>query len=392
MRYTPKSELEQRIARLQESLRQNGINGAIIVQNADLFYFSGTIQRSHLFVPSEGKPLLLVKKDLERAKKESALDNITGLESLKEITTVLQSYGYGPFGTLGFELDVLPAEQYLRYQKLFEPAIIVNIGSLIRTVRMIKTPYEIEILRDLTKFHHEIFSFIRDNLQEGISECEMNGKITGISQKKGHSGLMRIRGFNQDLFYVHFLSGHNTAPSYFEGSVGGKGVSPAFAQGSSNKLIGGNEPVLVDYSFNLDGYMLDQTRIFCIGKLPDHLAEAHKTAIDILKELEKMALPGVNCSKLYERAMELAAASPFKKHFLGFPKPVTFIGHGIGIELDELPIIAPGFNIPLQAGMVFALEPKFVFPDGAVGVENTYLLTEDGLEALTTFEEDVIYI
>ncbi len=391
MRYTPAFELEQRISGLQDGLKKSGIDGAIIVQNADLFYFSGTIQRSHLFVPAEGEPLLLVKKDLERARKESALKNITGLESLKDIKIVLQSHGYGPFDNLGFELDVLPAEQYLRYQKLFEPAGITSISPLIRNLRMIKSPYEIEILRDITKHHHEIFSFIRDNLQEGISECEMNGKIAGVSQKKGHSGIMRIRGFNQDLFYVHFLSGRNTMPSYFEGSVGGTGVSPAFAQGSSAKLIARNEPVLVDYSFSLDGYMLDQTRIFCIGTLPDHLVESHKTAIDILRELEMISAPGVSCSKLYDRAVELAAKSPYKKHFLGYPKPVNFVGHGIGIELDELPVIASGFNNPLQAGMVFALEPKFVFPDGAVGVENTYLLTENGLESLTTFKEGIIY-
>jgi len=391
LRYTPGFELELRI-RLQESLKQNGIDGAIIVQNADLFYFTGTIQRSSLFVPAEGEPLLLVKKDLDRAKQESALKNITGIESSRELKAVLNSHGYSSFDTIGFELDVLPAEQYLRFQKLFHPARITNIGPLIRKLRMIKSAYEIEIFKDMTKHHHEIFSFIRENLQEGIPECEMNGKITGISQKKGHSGLMRIRGFNQDLFYVHFLSGPNTTPSYFEGSVGGKGVSPAFAQGSSTKLIGRNEPVLVDYSFSLDGYMLDQTRIFCIGTLPEHLVEAHKTAIEIIRALEEMSAPGVSCHKLYERAMELAAKSPYQKHFLGYPKPVNFVGHGIGIELDELPVIASGFNNPLQAGMVFALEPKFVFPDGAVGVENTYLLTENGLEALTVFEEDIIYI
>ncbi|NLY39550.1 MAG: aminopeptidase P family protein, partial [Firmicutes bacterium] len=85
MRYTPKAELEQRIAKLQEGLRQSGIEGAVIVQNADLFYFTGTIQRSHLFVPSEGKPLLLVKKNLERAQEESSLDMIIPVDSLKEI-------------------------------------------------------------------------------------------------------------------------------------------------------------------------------------------------------------------------------------------------------------------------------------------------------------------
>jgi Xaa-Pro dipeptidase len=392
LRYTPKSELDQRVSKLQESLRQSDIDGAVIVQNADLFYFTGTIQRSHLFVPREGNPVLLVKKSLERAKEESAMENIIGLESLKEINTVLQSYGYGPFKTLGFELDVLPASQFLHYQKLFEQVQIVDVSQLIRSVRMVKSPFEIEIFKDAAKFHHEIFSLIKDSIREGISEVELSGIITGVSRKKGHSGLMRVRAFNQDLFYVHLLSGSNTSQSYFDGSVGGKGISPAFAQGSSNKLIGRNEPVFVDYSFILDGYMLDQTRVFCLGKLPEHLAQAHALAVDILKELEEIARPGIDCGILYDRAMQMAANSAFSKHFLGFPEPVAFVGHGIGIELDELPVIAHGVNIPLKEGVVFALEPKFVFPEGAVGLENTYLVTKDGLETLTVFEEGIIYI
>jgi len=221
---------------------------------------------------------------------------------------------------------------------------------------------------------------------------ELSGIITGASRKKGHSGLMRVRGFNQDLFYVHLLSGNNTSQSYFDGSVGGKGISPAFAQGSCDKIIGRNEPVFIDHSFIIDGYMLDQTRVFCVGKLPDYLTRAHKVAVDILKELEKIAKPGIACGNLYDRAMEMAGNSAFGNHFLGYPEPVAFVGHGIGIELDELPVIAHGVTVPLEEGMVFALEPKFVFPEGAVGLENTYLVTKDGLETLTVFEEDIIYI
>jgi len=392
LRYTPKFELEQRIAKLQGGLRKRGIDGAIIVQNADLFYFTGTIQRAHLFVPSEGKPLLLVKKNLERAQEESSLDIIIPLESLKEIKAALQSHSYGPFKTLGFEMDVLPANQFLHYQKLFAPAEIVDVSPLIRAVRMVKSPYELEILKDVAKLHHEIYSLVKDNLREGISELELSAIIAAASRERGHSGIMRARRFNEELFYVHLISGSNTVPSYFEGSVGGKGISPAFPQGSCSKLIGVNEPVMVDFNFVFDGYMVDQTRVFCLGSLPEHLTVAHAAAVDILRELEKMARPGVPCEKLYERAVELAKDSGYGKHFLGFPEQVKFIGHGIGIELDELPVIAPGFKTPLEEGMVIALEPKFVFPDGAVGVENTYLVTKDGLETLTVFEEGIIYV
>jgi len=392
LRYTPRSELDQRTARLQGILKRQGIDGAVIVQNADIFYFSGTIQQSHLFIPNEGKPVLMVKKSFERAREESALENIVYVESLKEISGVLRSYGYGPFKTLGFELDVLPAAQYMRYQKLFEPAEIVDVSQFIRTVRMVKSAYELEIIRNAAELHGEIFSFIKDNLREGISELELAGMVEAVSRKKGHPGMMRVRGFNQDLVYVHILSGDNTRASYFWGAAGGRGVGPAFAQGASDRLIGRNEPVLVDYGFVVDGYMVDQTRIFCIGKLPDRLVQAHAVAIDIMEQMKKAAKPGVACGKLYDLAVQIAGESAFAGHFLGFPVPLSFVGHGVGIELDELPVIGQGFDTPLEEGMVIALEPKFVFPDGAVGFENTFLVTKDGLENLTVFDEEIIYV
>ncbi len=177
MRLTPKSELDQRCAKLQELLKLHGIDGAVIVQNADLFYFSGTIQRSHLFIPAEGRPVLLVKKTFERAAEESGLGNIICLESLKEIPATIQSYSSRPLKTLGFELDILPAAQYLRYQKLFEPAKIVDASQLIRTVRMVKSPYEIQILREAADLHGEVFNMVKETLREGITELELAGLI-----------------------------------------------------------------------------------------------------------------------------------------------------------------------------------------------------------------------
>jgi Xaa-Pro aminopeptidase len=384
--------LDQRAAKLQNILKQQDIDGVVIVQNADLFYFAGTVQRSHLFIPADGKPLLMVKKSYKRAVEESSMENIVFLDSLKDMTSVLQSYGYGKFKTLGFELDVLPVNLYKLYQKLFDPAKIVDASHIIRSVRMIKSPYEVEIIRDAAKMHFDIFTFVRENLREGISELEFCGMIEAVSRKKGHSGLIRVRGFNQDLAFVHLSSGHNTVPSYFDGPVGGRGVGPAFSQGASSKLIGRNEPVLVDYGFSIDGYMVDQTRIFCLGKLPDYMVQAHAVAVDIQEQMKEVAKPGITCGKLYDLAVQMAGESAFGKHFMGFPESVSFVGHGVGIELDELPVVAHGFETPLEEGMVIALEPKFVFPDGAVGIENTFLVTGDGLETLTVFDEEIIYI
>jgi len=373
-------------------MRQQGVDGAILVQNADLYYFTGTIQQAHLFVPAEGQPVLMVKRSLERAKEESALETVIQLGSLKKIKEELQTYGYGGFKVLGFELDVLPANQYLNYLKLAAPASIVDISPLIREVRMIKSPYEIDILRDVARFQNKMFDVARENLYEGITEIELTGFVDAYCRKHGHSGYLRVRGFNQDLYYIHLLSGNNTKPSYFAGSVGGIGVGPSFAQGSSAKQIQRNEPVLMDFSFIYDGYILDQTRVLCLGKLPSHLTEAHSVAMDIIKEIEKKAAPGVPCEEIYRLTLDIARERGLGAHYLGYPDQMVFVGHGIGIELDELPVIGRGFSMPLEEGMVFAIEPKFVFPDGAVGLENTYVVTGNGVENLTVYEENIIYL
>ncbi|MDF9408955.1 MAG: Xaa-Pro dipeptidase [Pelotomaculum sp. PtaB.Bin013] len=393
MRITPKFELERRIKNLQDILKRQGIDGAMIIQNVDVFYFAGTMQRAHLFIPADGLPVLMVKRSFIRASEESALENIIHLENPKEMVAVLKSFGYGPFNILGFELDVLPVVQYQRYHKLFEKTKIIDVSPYIRSLRMVKSPYELGIINESAGLNQEIYGFIRENIREGITELELAGDVEAACRKRGHIGMHRLRGFNQELGYGHLMSGSNLAvSSYFDGPTGGRGPDPSFPQSAGYKLIGKNEPVLVDYGFVYDGYIVDQTRIFCIGKLPDHLVRAYSVAYKIQERIKTLAKPGVMCAELYDSALEIAEASDFGEHFMGYPERVSFIGHGVGLELDEMPVVAAGIKTPLEEGMVLAIEPKFVFQDGAVGIENTFVVTADGLKTLTIFDEDIIYI
>jgi len=391
--YTPKYELDRRIRNFQDILKRQGIDGAMIIQNVDVFYFAGTMQRAHLFIPADGQPVLMVKRSFIRAKEESALENIVHLDSPKEMTAVLKSCGYGPFDTIGFELDVLPVAQYERYRKLFKETKIIDVSPYIRSLRMVKSPYELEIINESAALNQEIYEFIRENMREGITELELAGNVEAACRKRGHIGMHRLRGFNQELGYGHLMSGSNLAvSSYFDGPTGGMGPDPSFPQSAGYKLIGKNEPVLVDYGFVHNGYIVDQTRIFCIGKLSDHLIHAYAAARKIQESIKISAKPGVTCAELYGLALETAEASGYGEHFMGYPERVSFIGHGVGLELDELPVIAAGVKTVLEEGMVLAVEPKFVFQDGAVGIENTFVVTADGLKPLTIFDEDIIYI
>ncbi|KUO71760.1 MAG: peptidase M24 [Desulfosporosinus sp. BRH_c37] len=393
MRLTPADELTRRITPLQKLLQQKGVDGALIMDNADLFYFSGTAQRAHLFIPAEGRPLLMVKKSFTRAQEESALEDIISLTKVKDLSKMLNEYGYNNLTTLGLELDVLPAALYLLFLKLFEGAQIVDISGLIRSVRMVKSFYELEVLRDAAQLNYTLFSRAKDYLKEGITELELAGQLEKVYRLAGHSGTVKMRGFDQEVYYGHILSGTNGAiPSCMESPTGGPGVSISFPQGAGYKKIARNEPVMIDYVGVIDGYLADQTRIFCIGQLPDKLVHAHETALLIQEAVKQMAVPGAVCEDIYWHAINMAAESGYGEHFMGYPEPVSFIGHGIGIELNEWPVLAPGFKTPLEKNMVIAIEPKFIFPEGVVGIENTFVVGEKGLETLTLFDENIIYL
>jgi Xaa-Pro aminopeptidase len=97
---------------------------------------------------------------------------------------------------------------------------------------------------------------------------------------------------------------------------------------------------------------------------------------------------------VYTKAVDLAAAAGYEDHFMGCGATrIRFVGHGVGLELDEYPFLAKGQEMALAENMVVALEPKLIFPGkGVVGIENTFVVTANGLEPLTRFPDGVTYI
>jgi len=395
VRITPKLELDRRIVRLQALLGQHGLDGALILQRADLFYFAGTIQQSHLFVPTAGAPLLMTRKSFSRARRESTLETIIPLNSLREVPGLLADHGYGKLARLGMELDVLPANAYFRYQQLFPGTELVDASSLIRQVRMIKSPYEVEIQREAAQRLDRVVRQVGDLLQEGMPEVELASRLEALARREGHQGEIWMRNWNQALFYGHVLSGQSgSEPSYFDGPLAGEGLSPAVPHGPGFRPIRRGEPIIMDYVFAYDGYLVDQTRVFALGPLADRWMAAYEAMLAVQEAVEEAARPGVPCSQLYDLAVAKAAGLGYAEYFMGHGEgQVPFVGHGVGLELDELPVLGRGVDLPLEPGMVFALEPKVAIPgQGAIGIENTWVVTETGLEPLTISYEGITYV
>jgi len=392
---TPKIELEQRIFKFQRYLKKENIDGALILQRVDLFYFTGTIQQAHFYIPAEGDPVLMVRKSYDRAKAESSIKKIVHLGRPSDIPGILKANGHAASLRMGLELDVLPANLLFSYQRLFQGTILLDISHFIRSIRSVKSEYELKIMRQAARLSDQLAAWVPHILRAGMTELELAGKIEAEARRLGHQGIVRMRLWGSEMFYGHLLSGATGAvPSFLSSPTGGVGASPAVAQGPGFKTIQRHEPVLVDYIFAYNGYLSDHTRIFSIGPLPAELMAAHAAMLEVQQMIKKLAKPGVQSGDIYNRALEKTKDLGYADHFMGIGNErVQFVGHGIGLEVDEYPFLAAGQQLKLQAGMTIALEPKLVFPDkGVVGIENTHVVTADGLEQLGKFPEEVMEI
>ena len=393
METVPGREIESRIEKFQVSLEAMGLDGALLFQNTDLFYFSGTIQSSVLFIPRQGEAVLMVQKGLERARQESPLKHLLPVAGRGQIKRVLKDFGFLSLRKIGLEMDVLPVSLYFRYQQALPEYEWSDVSDAIQQLRMIKSAYEVEQIRSAARILHRGYLEIGEIIREGMTELEIDGYLALIARREGHMGILRMRGWNQEMTHAHVLSGESGATvSFLDSPHGGRGNTPAMAQGASFRRIGRNEPIGIDYGAGINGYLADQFRTFVIGDLPGDLMKAHDCSREIHRLFVQEAKPGASPSDLYRLALKKAEEDGFGHYFMGHGEGrVRFVGHGLGLEIDEHPILAPRFSHRLEAGMVIALEPKFVFPGrGVVGLEDDYLVTATGVERLTFTDQTVI--
>ncbi len=396
MKQTPHAEIENRYKSLQRQMAVAELDAVIIAQNADLFYFTGTIQSGNLYVPAKGEPVYMVRRDLERARAESPMDGIVPFGSMRDIPGILAQHAYPIPKRIGMELDVLPVNLFERYRKVFPESVWSDATPLIRRVRMIKSPHELRLMRAAAVQLDTIYRAAADIIREGMTSIELAAELELMARRDGHQGLIRMRGFNGEMMYAHVFSGPDSAvPAYTDTPLGGVGPYPGFGQGASWRRIARNEPIILDFAGSVEGYLVDQTRMFVIGRLSDRLARGYDDMLKVQALMEKIAVPGASWGEVYDRCCALAVSMGYADSFMGAKGArVSFIGHGLGVEIDEYPFIARGFNdLTLERGMVFAFEPKVVFPgEGAAGIENTFHLSEAGLERLTVSDENVVAV
>ncbi|HYP39083.1 MAG TPA: Xaa-Pro peptidase family protein [Chloroflexia bacterium] len=400
---TPREELEARAVRLQALMRDAGVDGVMATQNADVFYLSGVIQQAQVYLPVEGKPVLMVRKHHGRSRMVSQLaeEQVVAVRSLRELPGLIEAAGGRP-GRIGFELDTLPVTIFQAYQKALDSlgAELVDASMLFRTARMIKSDYEVEQIRRAASVAEAGFQAAIANLREGMAEIELAVLVEAAARAAGHSGATRMRAFGQEMHMGHLLAGAAGAlPSFMNSPTGGYGPGPWAPYGAGRTPIRRGEPVFLDYSGEWGGYIADQTRMLSIGPLSGFWQDAYAAMLDVEQHLEREVRPGMTSGDVYDMALRRAESLGYGDNFMGPPEEespgqkVPFVGHAVGLELDEWPPLQRGTTAILEAGMVLAIEPKLLYTArGAIGIEDTYLLTDTGLESLTFSSREIVVV
>ena len=383
-------ESQQRISRLRNRLLEMGVQGALLIFPIDVYYFAGTRQNSTLWIPADGTPLLLVRKSLSRAREESPLDDIRPFPSSKEFAALFSPEAL----KLGMTFDVAPVQQLNYYSKLLPGREFIDISPLNRELRSVKSDFEIEQLRNSGRILCSVFEQVPQFLRAGMRELDLAAEFEYRLRKAGNEGYVRMRAFNQELYGGLAVSAGAESYGFFDGAVTGKGLSNASPHGASLTVIRENKPIFLDYTGVFNGYITDMTRIFVIGSLDPQLQQAFDVSLKIQYAIQQAMKPGAVCEDLFSMSVTMAGEAGLGSAFMGMPgEQAKFVGHGVGLELDEFPVLAQGFKVPLQAGQTIAVEPKFIIPGkGAIGIENTFAISENGGMKLTDMPDQLVYL
>lgn len=374
-------EISERVTRIAKALKANDIDAMLVTDNVTLFYVTGRVFAGYAYITADGHARYFVRRPIGF----DGVDYIRKPEQIAELLPAAPS-------TLAIQFDSLCVADFNRLSRAFAGATIVDCSAIMRDIRAVKSPLEIEMMTSCGVNHTEAYSHIPEVYRPGMTDVDLQIEIERLLRKQGCLGIFRVHGESMELFMGNILCGDNAdTPTPYDFAMGGGGQHPSLPVGANGTVIEPGHAVMVDACGNFNGYMTDMTRTFCVGEVSVLAIRAHQLSIDINKRLAQEGKPGVEAKRLYEIALEMVQDAGMDDYFMGHRQKAGFVGHGLGIEINEAPVIAPRSRDVLEVGHVIALEPKFVIPGtGAVGVENTYVVTENGLECITLASEEMI--
>lgn len=384
-----KEESNLKFDKIRSILRKKDADACIITSSVSQYWLCGFIFDGYLYITIDKEPIFFVKRP-------SDLDDqrVTTIRKPEQIPNLLHEAGLPLPKRILIEADQLTLNVANRLRAALSMPELINISDKIRKFRSIKSEYELNQMRECAEIHTQVYQLIPTLYRKGMSDLQLQIEIEREMRLHGSIGIFRSYGENMDIFMGSMLAGDNAqAASPYDFALGGKGITPMLPLGANSTLLRPGITLMVDMAGNYKPYMDDMSRSFVIEYAPDIAYKAHEVSIEIHNVVKKITKSGTLCSDIYSLAEEMVKTSGLQPYFMGTIQQAKFIGHGVGLEINEPPIITPRSKDILESGMAFALEPKFVLPGiGAVGIENTYIVHDDYIENITLCNEELVVL
>jgi len=399
---TPYEEITSRWDRYKKHLRQHlpEAEGSFIFSRLNIYYFTGTFANGVFWFPLEGEPVLFCRRGIERAEIETPLKTIVQFNSYRDIVQTFADLAIKLPTQIATEMNGLPWSLSNSLVKNLPNVKFIPSDKLLAMTRAKKSEWELQFLREAGKKHNRCLTeLLPPFLHAGINELEISHRISDIFYSEGHNGILRMETFGEEAFLGHIAVGDSANyPSVFNGPVGLRGVHPAVPfMGSEEIKWNPGFPLIIDNGFSFGGYQTDKTQVYWLGNkssITKPIQDAHNFCVELQAMIVEQLKPGSTPSNLWDQCEKIASKSSWESGFMGLgDNKVNFVGHGIGLAIDEYPVLAKGFDLPLEEGMVLAIEPKIGIPGiGMVGTENTFEVTPTGGKALTGNKYNIITI
>lgn len=395
---------QEEIKRRQDAVRTHlqalapAAGGILVFSRLNIYYLTGTFGQGVLWLPLIGEPVLLIRKGINRARLEAGIERILPFKSYSELAPLCAEAGSPFTRTVAAVMAGLTWQLGTMLAAKLKDHILVPGDHAVALAKMVKSEFELDILRRCGDKHHRcLYDILPTMIHPGMTEREIAHKAWEVFFSEGHMGILRMQAHGEEAFLGHVSAGDSgNYPSGFNGPLGLRGEHPASAlMGNVHKVWREGEPLMLDIGFQLEGYHTDKTQAYFAGAretMPDDIRRAHDFCIELQDWMCATAKPGVTPEELYLHCLAEAERQGYAEGFMGLDEnQVPFVGHGIGLTIDEFPPIAKGFTQPLEQGMVIALEPKQGLRNVAmVGVENTFEITADGCCCITGDKYDMV--
>lgn len=362
----------KRLSLLQKTLKDSSCDAILVDDMVNIYYLTGLdLSAGKLLVHTQGANLIVDNRYLEMCKKYSPFP-VTQSDTLK-IEPLLNSPELAFIKTLAFDSDSTSYKSFLQLEKISQELAkdsrqlsLLPLDNPVKKLRAIKESQEITTLQEAANLGAQGFDFVCSLLKEGISEWDVAIELEIFWKQRGG----RTVAFDPIIAF-----GPNSSMPHYR---------------AGNAKLKKGEAVLVDIGVNLNHYHSDMTRMVYFGQPDPRMLEIHS----IVQEAQQIALshchPGTLIGDLDGAARDYISSKGYGPNFS------HSLGHGVGLEIHELPVIKnaqPYKDIALAAGMVITIEPGIYLNGiGGVRIEDTVAITTKGHTNLTQRTPNPIFI